>query len=250
MKKVLLLGESCDDVFIYGKVDRLSPEAPIPVINPINTIVNKGMAENVKENLKSLGIESNFITNKETVIKTRYVDESYNYILLRVDENDVVDSLDYSIIQNLNDYDYLVFADYDKGFLSKDLIKKISKEFSGISFIDTKKKLGDWCSDIDFIKINFNEYQRSKKFIKRTNWINDKLIVTRGKFGCDYQQKTYPTKDVGVKDVAGAGDTFLAGLIFKYIQTNSIEDSLSFANKCSTQVVQQRGVSIVDKTRL
>ena len=66
----------------------------------------------------------------------------------------------------------------------------------------------------------------------------------------DYKQRTYPTKEVSIKDVAGAGDTFLAGLIFKYIQTNSIEDSLDFANKCSTQVVQKRGVSVVDKTKL
>ena len=248
MKKVLLIGETCDDVFIYGTVNRLSPEAPIPVINPIHTITNKGMAENVKLNLESLGIVCDFITNNEKVTKTRYVDDSYNYILLRIDENDIVQSLDN--INDLDKYDYLIIADYNKGLLKKEFIENITKHFKGISFIDTKKKLGKWCSYIDFIKINFNEYERSKNFIKNNNWIDDKLIVTRGKYGCDYKQKTYPTKEVSIKDVAGAGDTFLAGLIFKYIQTNSIEDSLDFANKCSTQVVQKRGVSVVDKTNL
>jgi len=248
MNKVLLIGETCDDIFIYGTVNRLSPEAPIPVINPIHTITNKGMAENVKLNLESLGINCDFLTNNETITKTRYVDDSYNYILLRIDENDIVNPLD--VINNLDNYEYLIIADYNKGLLKKEFIKKITQNFKGITFIDTKKKLGKWCSNIDFIKINFNEYERSKNFIKNNSWINDKLIVTRGKFGCDYKQKTYPTKEVSIKDVAGAGDTFLAGLIFKYIQTNSIEDSLDFANKCSTQVVQKRGVSIVDKTKL
>ena len=130
----------------------------------------------------------------------------------------------------------------DKNVLSN--ILKVPK------FLDTKKKLGDWCRNITFIKINYNEYLDSKEFIDNNEWINEKLIVTRGPYGCDYNEKNYPTKEVGVKDVAGAGDSFLAGLIFKYIQTKSIENSIQFANRCSTQVVQKKGVSIVNKNML
>ena len=56
--KVLVIGESCDDVFIYGEVLRLSPEAPVPVIKPLRETYSKGMAENVELNLKSLGVNT------------------------------------------------------------------------------------------------------------------------------------------------------------------------------------------------
>tara|TARA_B110000211_G_C14080887_1_gene554457 strand:- start:2093 stop:3532 length:1440 start_codon:yes stop_codon:yes gene_type:complete len=244
---ILVIGESCEDIFIYGKAERLSPEAPVPVLVPSSTTSNKGMAENVQLNLKSLGISPKFITNSENIKKIRYVDESYNYILLRVDENDKVDKL--SEIPDSSKYDITVIVDYNKGFLSESDILKLSSNCN-LTFLDTKKKLGDWCRNITFIKINYNEYLNSKEFIDNNEWINEKLIVTRGPYGCDYNEKNYPTKEVGVKDVAGAGDSFLAGLIFKYIQTKSIENSIQFANRCSTQVVQKKGVSIVNKNML
>jgi D-beta-D-heptose 7-phosphate kinase/D-beta-D-heptose 1-phosphate adenosyltransferase len=187
------------------------------------------------------------ITNSEIIKKIRYVDESYNYILLRIDENDEVKKLEN--LPDVTKFDIVVFVDYNKGLLSKDDIEKLSK-VSKLSFIDTKKKLGEWCRNIDFIKINYSEYLESKKFIDNNDWIKEKTIITRGPYGCDYNGVNYPTKDVGVKDVAGAGDSFLSGLIFKYIQTNSIENSIQFANRCSTQVVQQKGVSVINKNLL
>jgi hypothetical protein len=244
---ILVIGESCEDIFIYGKAERLSPEAPVPVLVPSSTTSNKGMAENVQLNLKSLGISPKFITNSENIKKIRYVDDSYNYILLRVDENDEVSNI--SEIPDSSKYDITVIVDYNKGFLSESDILKLSSNCN-LTFLDTKKKLGDWCRNITFIKINYNEYLDSKEFIDNNEWINEKLIVTRGPYGCDYNEKNYPTKEVGVKDVAGAGDSFLAGLIFKYIQTKSIENSIQFANRCSTQVVQKKGVSIVNKNML
>jgi D-beta-D-heptose 7-phosphate kinase/D-beta-D-heptose 1-phosphate adenosyltransferase len=248
--RVLVIGESCDDVFIYGEGLRLSPEAPVPVIKPLRETNSKGMAENVELNLNALGIETHLICNNEKVTKIRYVDDSYNYILLRIDENDVVSPFKLTELPNLDDFDLVVFADYDKGFLSKSDILEISSKCNCPTFLDTKKKLGDWCKEISFIKINYHEYLRSKTKIDNNTWLKNKTIITRGPNGCDFVDKNYPTKNVGVKDVAGAGDSFLAGLIFKYIQTRSIQESLEFANKCSTQVVQQKGVSIINKELL
>ena len=56
MSKVLVIGDSCTDVFIYGKVERLCPEAPVPVLNPTHQTQNGGMAKNVKSNLEVLGL--------------------------------------------------------------------------------------------------------------------------------------------------------------------------------------------------
>ena len=43
--KILVIGDNCTDVFIYGRCERLSPEAPIPVFEPSKTITNDGMEE-------------------------------------------------------------------------------------------------------------------------------------------------------------------------------------------------------------
>ena len=55
----------------------------------------------------------------------------------------------------------------------------------------------------------------------------------------------YPVAKVEIRDVAGAGDSFIAGLVVKYIQDENIIDAIKFANSCATRVVQKRGVSIV-----
>ena len=57
MSKVLVIGDSCTDIFRYGKIERLSPEAPVPVIIPTHQTENGGMSKNVKANLEALGLE-------------------------------------------------------------------------------------------------------------------------------------------------------------------------------------------------
>ena len=49
--KILVIGESCRDVFIYGECNRLCPEAPVPVFNPVKSVDNGGMARNVYRNV-------------------------------------------------------------------------------------------------------------------------------------------------------------------------------------------------------
>ena len=74
--KILVIGDSCTDIFIYGRCQRLCPEAPIPIFEPSKTITNDGMAGNVVRNLKSLGVtDVDIITNKEQITKTRYVED-------------------------------------------------------------------------------------------------------------------------------------------------------------------------------
>jgi len=245
--KVLVIGETCDDIFIYGEVLRLNPEAPVPIVKPTYQTTNKGMAENVANNLESLGVGVDLICNRETIKKIRYVDDSYNYILLRIDEEEPITKIDlYKLPEE--DYDAVVIGDYNKGFLQPSDIQYICKKYTCPIFLDTKKELGDWADCLNYIKINNSEYQRNKEIID-TKLIS-KTIITRGSKGCNFNGKNFPTKEVEVKDVVGAGDTFLAGLVFKYIETNSIEQSIEFANLCSTQVVQKRGVGIVDKNEL
>lgn len=247
MNKVLVIGETCDDIFIYGEVSRLNPEAPVPIIKPRYQRVNKGMAENVYNNLESLGIDVDLVCNSDEIKKIRYVDDSYNYILLRIDFGDTVKQVNLDDLPS-EEYSAVVIGDYNKGFIHSTDIIEISKKYNCPIFLDTKKDLGEWVDCVDYIKINNSEYQRNKYLIDTK--LSSKTIVTRGREGCNFNGKNFPTKEVEVKDVVGAGDTFLAGLVFKYIETNSIEESIEFANLCSTQVVQKRGVGIVNKDEL
>lgn len=244
--KVLVIGDSCRDIFYYGDVTRLSPEAPIPVIIPKSKIENPGMAGNVVSNLQALNANVDFITNNNILKKSRYVCDRYHYILLRVDENDKCKRISKNILKKINfkKYDCVVISDYCKGFLFEEDILFISQQHP-LTFLDTKKQLGSWTKHITFLKINFNEYSNNKKIIDLDISLQNKTIVTRGVFGCDFQGKNYPTEKVSVKDVSGAGDTFLAGLVVKYIQTKNIKKAINFAQKCTTIVVQKAGVSTI-----
>ena len=86
--KILVIGDSCVDAFVYGTIDRVAPEAPVPVIKPVHRKENPGMAANVVKNLEALGAEVDFVTNEKEIRKTRFVDIRYNQMVLRVDEND------------------------------------------------------------------------------------------------------------------------------------------------------------------
>jgi D-glycero-beta-D-manno-heptose-7-phosphate kinase len=242
--KILVVGDSCIDVFRYGEVNRLAPEAPVPVIKPDRETSNPGMAGNVVANLKALGADVDFVTNETEIRKVRYVCSKYNHMLLRVDENDTCEPFNIGSLY-LNKYDAVVISDYCKGFLSEEDIKTISQFYQSTIFLDTKKVLGDWAHNVDFIKINSVEYNKSKEQVDNDPILQSKTIITRGKYGCNYQGKNYPTQEVPVKDVSGAGDTFLAGLVVEYTRTQDIDKAIKFAQDCTTIVVQKTGVSTI-----
>jgi len=240
---ILVLGDSCNDIFIYGKCDRLCPEAPVPVFTPTKTKKNGGMALNVYENLKSLGATVDIITNKEKIKKTRYVEEKSNQIIVRVDTNqskskriENLDKLDFSI------YDAIIISDYNKGFLEFEDIKFICDRHEMV-FVDTKKIVNESFENAFIIKLNEHEYEYNLKNQDYLNKLNNKLIITLGGRGCKYKNKIYDVEKVEIKDLSGAGDTFISSLVYKYILTNNINQSIRFANQCSTIVVQQKGVN-------
>jgi D-beta-D-heptose 7-phosphate kinase/D-beta-D-heptose 1-phosphate adenosyltransferase len=175
--KVLLIGESCIDKFVYGECTRLNPEAPTPVFIPKEETTNSGMASNVKENLKTLGIHPTFITNENECIKTRFVDEQSNYILLRVDDDINYEPLHIDECGNIEYYDAVIISDYDKGLITPELVLEISKR-AKLTFMDTKKELTYWVLDVDYIKLNKQEYNRNKQYVD--SHLKDKTIVTMG----------------------------------------------------------------------
>jgi D-beta-D-heptose 7-phosphate kinase/D-beta-D-heptose 1-phosphate adenosyltransferase len=248
--KILVIGDSCDDVFVYGNVYRLAPEGPVPVFNPSLTQSNGGMALNVHRNLLAIGAFNALITQEEKIVKTRYVDLRTNSLLLRVDTNDIATRIKKDIIDKIKDnhylnitYDAIIISDYCKGFLTEEDIEEISVNNTNV-FLDTKKILGDWCKNISYIKINHTEFDRTKHTIDKLK-IQDKLIITRSDEGCEYKEIIYPVEKVNIKDVSGAGDTFISGLVCEYIRTNDVVKAIKFAQECATVVVQKKGVCTI-----
>ena len=242
MSKVLVIGDSCTDIFIYGSIERISPEAPGPIFKPSDRTENGGMARNVLANLIALKVDTDIITNPNDIKKIRYVDNRSNQMVLRVDEHDYCDGINDIELMQLHRYDAIIISDYCKGFLIEEDIKFICNTYKNV-FIDTKKQLGDWILGASYIKINELEHKKNFDIIPNYPKLQDKLIVTKGKDGCEYMGKTFKVNEVPVKDVSGAGDTFLAALVVEYLKTNDIIKSIIFAQECTTEVVQKHGVA-------
>ena len=206
------------------------------------------MAGNVVENLRALGVrKTELITNNEQIQKTRYVETKSNQMLLRVDGNDKVsNSFDYRKV-DFDSYDAVIVADYDKGYLTYQDIGKIG-ENSKLSFIDTKKTIGsgDYFKDYTFVKMNEEEWDNCvSKGAIYSDWKNN-LIVTMSERGCMYDEKRYPVDNtIEVRDLSGAGDTWMASFVMKYVETSNIDTSIIFANDNATIVVQKRGVTTI-----
>jgi len=243
--KILVIGDSCHDVFVYGKCDRICPEAPVPVFTPKETKTNGGMARNVYNNIKSLvneNIEVSLVTNTNLITKTRYVDYKTNQMLLRIDDNDEADPLGVDLF-NLKDYDAVVISDYDKGFLTEEDIKFIIERYP-LTFIDTKKEIGDWIKGVSFIKINETEYKKNSTYLD--SLIKSQLIVTLGERGVKHDGIIFsPNQVVDALDLSGAGDTFLAGLVTSYIDDLDTIKAILFAQECAGKAITKKGVAVI-----
>ena len=162
--KILLIGDSCIDKFHYGECNRLSPEAPVPVLSHNKTIETGGMVLNVLNNLSAFrgDIEIDLLTNKEKIFKERFIDIKTGQHIMRFDTGDgkKLKPLDISKIKNIKDYSLVVVSDYEKGFVTPKIAKKIIKAANKENvpvFVDTKKKNID-CYIGAIVKINEKEY--------------------------------------------------------------------------------------------
>lgn len=249
MKRVLLIADICKDIYHMGYADRISPEAPVPVFIQDHNIVSDGMGLNVYNNLKKLQLAVTPIYPTRVSFKHRYVDLKSKQQLIRVDEDakQVSCNIVLTDIIQYDSFDAIVVSDYDKGFISMEFLKRlavIADRYSIPLFIDSKKKnIFELTHCI--IKINEKEF-------KDTGWNFDpvaasfervNLIVTYGDKGAKYQDTHwFPVKKkIEVRDVTGAGDTFLAALVYQYLHSNSYLDAIRFANKAASITVQKFG---------
>jgi bifunctional ADP-heptose synthase (sugar kinase/adenylyltransferase) len=238
----LLIGEQCRDEYHYGTVDRISPEAPVPVFDYERTEVRPGMAGNVYHNLKAFGCSVDFITNEEhKIIKRRFVDSRLNQQLLREDIGHEVESLLIQDLPDLSQYDAVVFSDYAKGLINWNYAREVCNKANCEIFVDSKN-IDLSCYPNSVIKINQKEMDQGPCFSQPYE-----LIITKAKDGAVWNDKVYPAPPVSVYDVSGAGDVFHATLSVISTVTGDLEMGIKCAVKLATKSVGHVGTYCITK---
>ena len=296
-KNVLVIGDSMIDEYLLGNVQRISPEAPVPVFELESRKYVLGGAANTANNLVSLGSSvslltivgqdesskifktlcknSNiktdlFITDKSrpTTLKSRVM--VGNHQIVRIDnekkhicDDDINSQILNYVKRNCSIFDAVVFSDYAKGMLNRELVLnliKIIKHNNKIIFSDPVPSTLDFYKGIDLIKPNKLEVESflGEKFnIDYTNAeeIGNKLksktgsdfVITLGKDGMLFNKngeyEIISTFSKEVFDVSGAGDTAMAALALARTCKFTMKESVMFANICSGIVVGKIGTA-------
>lgn len=241
--KVLLIGDACIDRYSYIESTRTNPENGTPVYKEVYQSVDTGgMSLNVYEGLLNLGL---YVDYKKTFpayysTKLRVVDTTTMLPLFRLDTDIESKEVDLSNIDLLK-YQAIVISDYGKGFVSDATIKYIMDSYMGYGpiFLDTKKKdLAAYQGCI--IKVNKAEAVASTSLPK------ENIIVTLGEEGATFNGYNQRAMHVNCIDPCGAGDSFLAGLVYGYFQQERqgilAHTSIEFAMVNAALSVQHIGV--------
>ena len=198
-KRILIVGDAIIDTYLWGEIHRMSPEAPVPVVDvAVNQNDSRlGGAANVALNLKELGAESILCTvigndnrgiifeklmqeqdlsldgmlisnGRKTTTKTRVIADNKHQ--LRIDEEDTypikVENQFYNLIEKLtHNIDAIILQDYNKGVLTETIIEKI------ISLANSK----NIPTIVDPKKQNFLSYKQCTLFKPNLKEINEGL---------------------------------------------------------------------------
>lgn len=197
-QKVMIIGDIMVDAYIWGSVDRISPEAPVPVLNSSKSESRLGGAANVALNIKALGAEPiicSVVGNDDTgkVIKELFYSKngiSTDYILLddsrittkktriisqsqqimRIDKEDdapLNTSIEATLIKTIKsnlekgNIQAVIFEDYDKGVITSKLIDEITnycKQLGIMSLCDPKHRNFLDYKNLTVFKPNFKEF--------------------------------------------------------------------------------------------
>jgi rfaE bifunctional protein kinase chain/domain len=212
--KVLIIGDLMIDSYTWGKVSRISPEAPVPVVNVIRRESRLGGAGNVVLNIASLGatavicsvigddapgrelqkiiLDANLSTDglivepgRMTTVKERIIAGSQQVV--RVDsetENSISLSSQQALLahikDSMSDVDVIIFEDYDKGVLHAELIQSVismAKENNIPTVVDPKRK-------------NFFAYKGATLFKPNLHELRDGLGLMPTDFDADHLAET------------------------------------------------------------
>jgi rfaE bifunctional protein kinase chain/domain len=192
-KKVLIIGDAMIDAYMWGNIHRMSPEAPVPIVNIEKRESRLGGAANVALNIQSLGARPTLFTaigndhygnlfcdlmakqkldgtgiqklkDRNTTVKTRVISDDKH--VLRVDEENTHPIKDEFIAIELEKlmysvkFDVVIFEDYNKGLLTEQLIQKAiqtARKLNIPTIVDPKKNNFFAYKGVDIFKPNLKE---------------------------------------------------------------------------------------------
>lgn len=207
-KKVLIIGDSMVDAYMWGKIKRMSPEAPVPIVDIDKHESRLGGAANVARNIKSLGASAILCTiigndtrgeqfkklmkeeglstqgviisdKRKTTVKTRIISDQKHQ--LRVDEEDtrpitIEEEFINLIDKLLEKINVIIFQDYNKGVLTTKIIRTIIKKANKLNIptiVDPKKKNFNIYKECSIFKPNLIEIQEGMNIRLNASNIND-----------------------------------------------------------------------------
>jgi len=280
--RILVVGDIMIDKYVVGEVERISPEAPVPVVKVIDEYVTLGGCGNVVRNIRETGAQASCLTSVAwddageqittellnigakplivnesdvTTMKERIIADQRKIQMIRVDRETIKPIDPNLLINRLTEqrakYDIIVISDYAKGVVSWDLIQYLER--TGTPVIIDPKPQNSHLYNIPFmITPNKHEWE----LIEPKDEIRpDFVLVTEGRDGMtliDYSGSVMGTakieaEPVEVYNVSGAGDTVVA--IMSVCLASGLDPlkSATVANKCAGYVVTQTGTSTVPK---
>lgn len=304
-KKIAIIGDLMLDVYIWGKVGRISPEAPVPVVDVEEESYRFGGAANVGLNIKSLGgiplligvigydreasifdslleenhfIKDGVFVNEErpTTVKTRIIAHSQHVVRIdKEDRNDITEEFENKILDylksHLSDLKGIILEDYNKGVLTKGLIKKVIKLANEHKIFVTVDPKFDNFFEFKNVTV-FKPNKKETEDILATKLISDEtvlhacktlkeklnpeyVLLTRGEKGMSLftsadKFDSIPTKARKVADVSGAGDTVIATLSMALAAGADIKEAATIANLAAGLVCEEVGIVPIDKDHL
>ena len=302
--KIAVLGDVMLDRYFWGNVHRVSPEAPVPVVDVDNESYHLGGAANVAANLKALGalpllfgvvgddtsgkmlksiaedegLSSNGLVvdaQRPTTVKTRVIGNNQQIVRLDRETRTPIQSSTVSTVVNaLTSVDSLkgiVFEDYDKGFLSNELISSVIAMAAKNNipvFVDPKRNAVDAYRGCFLYKPNRKEAQdllgnslqtesdviaAGKSLLDLVQCEN--VLITLGSAGMMLFERngtisSVPTVAKRVADVSGAGDTAIATLAAMVAGGATIVEAASMSNIAAGVVVGEPGIVAITSTAL
>jgi rfaE bifunctional protein kinase chain/domain len=304
-KKIAIIGDLMLDRYIWGKVSRISPEAPVPIVDMESEQVRLGGAANVAQNIKSLGGNpyllgivgddnsgkilidmlkerafpvDGIITDqsKPTTVKTRVIAHDQHVVRIdREDKKDVSNDIEKRLLHILKkiitSVDGIIIEDYNKGVLSKQIIKSvISTGRLNKKNITVDPKFNNFFeyTDVTVMKPNRKEIEEVLGIrLKSRDEINaagltllrklnaENVLLTLGEQGMSLFESSgeisyVTTKALNVADVSGAGDTVIATLSMALSAGASMKEAVSVANFAGGIVCGYVGIVPIDPNEL
>lgn len=301
-KRIAIIGDLMLDRYLWGSAIRISPEAPVPVVDIDQESNRLGGSANVANNIITLGgiaypigligndhngntilelmNSDKFVTdgiikdpNLPTTVKTRVIANNQHVVRIDRENKHKISEKSYQLLfsfieANIKTFDAIIFEDYNKGVITKELIKNVidlAKKHNIPVTVDPKFDNFFEFKNVDVFKPNRKEAEEAigqkiksdedlfmvmQSIQKKIGC--DNLLLTRGEKGMALMEKNgeitlINTRARNIADVSGAGDTVISTLTMALVSGATPKEAAVISNFAAGIVCEEVGVVPIRK---